>query len=242
MTHSPSRSIRASSVSSGAAVEAAARGARARGTTSGAAGSRSSSIAERIAAISSRRRPAAAADQPRAEPPRVRGELGEVLGRRVRVDDAAAGEAREADVRERGERRAVVAPIASSAASAACRPGAVVRARSAARSSGRSRSAASAAETPAERLGALVEGQHRDDRAARRRCGRPRSRSTSSSRSKNVSSMNRSTPRPSRICACSAKTSARCSAGATCELAERPDRAGDEDVRGPRPPAPRARA
>ena len=39
----------------------------------------------------------------------MRGELGEVLGRRVREDDALAGEAREADVRERGERLAALA-------------------------------------------------------------------------------------------------------------------------------------
>ena len=37
-----------------------------------------------------RRRPAAAADQPGAEASRLGGELGEVVGRRVRVDDAAA--------------------------------------------------------------------------------------------------------------------------------------------------------
>ena len=56
-----------------------------------------------------RRRSAAAADDPRAELARVRGELGEVLGRRVREDHALAGEAREADVRERGERLAALA-------------------------------------------------------------------------------------------------------------------------------------
>ena len=39
----------------------------------------------------------------------MRRELGEVLGRRVREDDALAGEAREADVRERGERLAALA-------------------------------------------------------------------------------------------------------------------------------------
>ena len=55
-----------------------------------------------------RRRPAAAADDPRAELAGVRGELGEVLGRRVRVDHAAAGKAREADVRQRRERLAAV--------------------------------------------------------------------------------------------------------------------------------------
>src|SRR5262249_56382636 len=43
---------------------------------------------------------AAAADEPRAELPRLRGELGEVVWRRVREDDALAGHAREADVRQ----------------------------------------------------------------------------------------------------------------------------------------------
>ena len=51
-------------------------------------------------------RAAAAADHARAEVARVGGELGEVVGRRVRVDHPAAEEAREPDVRERGERRA----------------------------------------------------------------------------------------------------------------------------------------
>ena len=37
----------------------------------------------------------------------MRGELGEVVRRRVRVDHAAARQAREADVRQRGEHAAV---------------------------------------------------------------------------------------------------------------------------------------
>ena len=53
------------------------------------------------------RRSAASSDHARAELERVRGELAEVLRRRVRIDDAAAGEACEADVRKRGERDAV---------------------------------------------------------------------------------------------------------------------------------------
>ena len=72
--------------------------------SSGARGSRCSSTAAPDRRDLGRRRAAAAADHPRAEVARVRGELGEVLRRRVRVDDAAAGEAREADVRQRGER------------------------------------------------------------------------------------------------------------------------------------------
>src|SRR5262245_25788385 len=47
-----------------------------------------------------RRRPAAASDDARSELACVRRELREVLGRRVREDDALAREAREADVRE----------------------------------------------------------------------------------------------------------------------------------------------
>ena len=46
-----------------------------------------------------RRGAAAAADDSRAELLRVRGEVGEVLGRRMREDDPAPGQAREADVR-----------------------------------------------------------------------------------------------------------------------------------------------
>ena len=58
-----------------------------------------------------RGRPATAADHLRAEIARVGGELGEVLRRRVRIDDAAAGEAGETDVGERGQRLAVVAHV-----------------------------------------------------------------------------------------------------------------------------------
>ena len=58
------------------------------------------------------RRAAAAADHTGAEGACVRGELGEVLGRGVRVDDPVAGHACEADVRHRGERQAVVAHLA----------------------------------------------------------------------------------------------------------------------------------
>ena len=54
------------------------------------------------------RRPAAPADDARAELPRVRCELGEVLGRRVREDHALARQGREPDVRERGEGLAAV--------------------------------------------------------------------------------------------------------------------------------------
>ncbi len=53
-----------------------------------------------------RGRPTTAADHAGAQFASVGGELGEVLGCGVRVDDTTAGEAREADVRERGERYA----------------------------------------------------------------------------------------------------------------------------------------
>ncbi len=54
-----------------------------------------------------RRRPAAAADQQRTLAAGLGRELSEVVGSRVRVDDAPAGAAREADVRLGAEREAV---------------------------------------------------------------------------------------------------------------------------------------
>ena len=110
-----------------------------------------------------RGRPAAAADQAGAELAGVRGELGEVFGRRVRVDDAAAGEAREADVRQRGERRAVLGAHRLERRQGGVEPGAVV---------GADRGEAQGAQPrgrvgrghAGERLGALVEGQRGDDR------------------------------------------------------------------------------
>ena len=51
-----------------------------------------------------RSRSAAASDHPGTEIARVRGELGEVLGRRVRIDDSAPGHARQADVGHGGQR------------------------------------------------------------------------------------------------------------------------------------------
>ncbi|MCZ7589957.1 MAG: hypothetical protein M5U27_14090 [Gaiella sp.] len=56
-----------------------------------------------------RRRATAAAHDPCAEADGLDGELGEVVGCRVRVDDPAAGEARETDVGQRGEGDARVA-------------------------------------------------------------------------------------------------------------------------------------
>ena len=176
-----------------------------------------------------RRRAAAAADDPRAERARLRRELAEVLGRRVREDDA---------------RRRRCSRGRCSAARRAAWPASRIAA-----------SASSAAAGPApwfvpiaatlERRAAAPPAARADDaaRASRRRCrtsaaprsaattppAPPRPRDTSSSRSKNVSIMNRSTPRPSSTPACSAY-SGPCSRVEHLELAERPDRAGDEHV------------
>ena len=113
-----------------------------------------------------RRRPAAAADQARAELPRVRRELGEVLGRGVRVDDAAAAQAREADVRQHGQRWAAVSSHRLQGCQCGVQACAVVRPDRGQlerpqplRRLGRG--------DAGERLGALVEGQRRHDRQAR---------------------------------------------------------------------------
>ena len=87
-------------------------------------------------------------------------------GRRVRVDDAAAGQAREADVRQRRERAAVAAASARAPSSAARRPGAVVRADRREVELGQPLGGLARGHA-GERLGALVEGQQRDDRQAR---------------------------------------------------------------------------
>ena len=108
-----------------------------------------------------RRRAAAAADDAGAEPPRLRRELGEVVRGRVREDDAVAGEAREADVRERGEHEPV-ALHRGERVQGRRRAGAVVRARRGdieldeplRRGLGRD---------AAERLAVGVEGHQRDD-------------------------------------------------------------------------------
>jgi hypothetical protein len=169
-TNSPSRSSRASSVSS---------------SRSAADGELALVDDERRAAARPRRRGADRGDlggvvpqqppiDPRAERARLRRELGEVVGRRVRVDDAAAGEAREADVRQ----RASDAPSRASAASA-------VSARSraclwfgpdAATSRSAHRSAAVFRPRPAQRPGRRVEGHSARRRGGTRRCARPRSR------------------------------------------------------------------
>ena len=80
-------------------------------TSSGADGTRSSSRAARMEAISIGVVPQQPPMMRGAEAARLGGELGEVLGRRVGVDDPSAGEAREAEVRQRGQRRAVAAHL-----------------------------------------------------------------------------------------------------------------------------------
>ena len=169
-----------------------------------------------------RRRAAAAADHLGAELARVRGELGEVLGRGVRVDDAAAGQAGEADVRQRRERQARrPSPAAPTAQSAARRRGS---SRSRPRPSSRSRAAASAAVTPpivsasSPKVIIATIGRLETDRTASIAV-------TSSSRSKNVSTMNRSTPRPASSAACSAKSGRVILGPGLLVLAEGPDRA-----------------
>ena len=138
---------------------------------------------------------------------RLRGELGEVVGRRVR--DRRRGRRRGSRGRRSGAPRAAGRASPHAARARAAPPAgptpwfAPIAATSSAASA---LGAASAAATPPERLGVLVEGQQRDDRQRRDARAPPRSAATSSSRSKNVSTMKRSTPRPSRSCACSAKT------------------------------------
>ena len=84
------------------------------------------------------------------------------------------------------------------------------------------------ARTPGERLGVARRRSGAQRPAAPRRCRTAAIATTSSSRSKNVSSMKRSAPRSSSTAACSAKSSRRRSS--LERLAERPDRAADEHV------------
>ena len=92
-------------------------------------------------------------------------ELREVLRRRVRVDDASAGEAGETDVRQRGERLAV---LAHSFEGGECREqtGAVVRADRGDVELGQPVGCLGRRHA-GERFRALVERQQRDDRQAR---------------------------------------------------------------------------
>ena len=106
-THSPSRSARASLVSPTAAMGRGSSGELARLERR----PRRTLVVERRADRLDlrRRRAAAAADDPRAERRCLGGEVAEVLGRRVGVDDAPADDAREADVGQGGKRHAGVA-------------------------------------------------------------------------------------------------------------------------------------
>ncbi len=112
-----------------------------------------------------RRRAAAAADDPRAEGARLRRELAEVRRRCMREDDALAGHAREADVRERREHGAVRAHLAQriQRCRRAC---AVIRAER--RDVERAQPLGGGARRDAGQCLAVgVEGHERDDRQAR---------------------------------------------------------------------------
>ena len=118
-----------------------------------------------------RGRPAAATDDACAQLPCVRGELGEVLRRRVREDDALPGEARQPDVRQRGERLAALAhPL--DCPERRLEPDSVVRA-----DRGdvelRERGRRLLRRDAAERLRVLVEGEQADDRQRGARAHRP---------------------------------------------------------------------
>ena len=117
-----------------------------------------------------RRRSAAASDHARAEIARLRSELREVLGCRVRVDDPRAGKAGETDVRERREHE----PVAFHFGERRERrggAGAVVRA-----DRGEVELREALAGLPradaAERLRVLVERHQRDDRQRRNSANR----------------------------------------------------------------------
>ncbi len=109
-----------------------------------------------------RGRPAAAADHAGAEVPCVRGELREVLRRRVRVDDAVAGHARETDVRHRGEREPVAVHLAQRG-EGGLDAGAVIRADRGHAEVAEAFSGVSGGE-PRERFCARVERQHCEHR------------------------------------------------------------------------------
>ena len=101
----------------------------------------------------------------------MRGELGEVLRRRVREDDALPGEARQPDVRQRGERLAALAhPL--DRPERRLEPDSVVRA-----DGGdvelRERGRRLLRRDAAERLRVLVEGEQADDRQRGARAHRP---------------------------------------------------------------------
>ncbi len=174
-----------------------------------------------------RRGPAAAADDARAELLRVCGEVGEVRGGRVREDDAAAARG------SRGRRSASRRAASRSRASARSRAAPPVApapwfAPIAATSSPASAAAARGRGHAADRVRVLVEREERDDRE-RRHARAPR-RSRSSELVQLVERLDqeevdaaaleqlRPAPRRSRPLV------------AACGLAERADRARDEDV------------
>jgi len=96
----------------------------------------------------------------------VRRELGEVLGRGVRVDHAPAAQAREPDVRQRGQRRAAVRAHRLERGQRSVQARAVVRADRGELQRPQAGGRVGGGHA-GERLGALVEGQRGDDRQAR---------------------------------------------------------------------------
>ncbi len=109
-----------------------------------------------------RRRPAAAADDLGPELARVGRELGEVFGRRMGIDDAPAGEARQADVGQGRERLAVRAHLLQ-CGERGHQPRAVVRADRGHVQAGKP-SRRIGRPYARERLGAFIEGHQRHDR------------------------------------------------------------------------------
>ena len=109
-----------------------------------------------------RRRAAAAADDAGAERDRLGREVAEVFGRRVGIDDAAAGDAGEADVRQRRERQARVAH-AVEREQRSVGAGAVIRPDRGHVEAGESLGRGGRVDPPGH-LGVVVEGEERHDR------------------------------------------------------------------------------
>ena len=114
-----------------------------------------------------RRRATAAADDAGPEVARMGGELREVVGRRVREDDATPGQAREADVGQRRERQAVGLELLQRGESGE-EARAVVRADRGHVQAGEALGGVARGHAR-QRLRALVEGEQRDDGQARDR-------------------------------------------------------------------------
>ena len=145
--------------------------ARRRPARTATRGGRSRRRASRIASICAGVVPQHPPDDPGAERDGLRRELAEVLGCRVRVDDPAAGDRRQTDVRHRRQRQPVTLHRRERRAAprAARRRGSCRPRRRPARRAARPRLRAS---TPPPAIAVLVERQHRDDRQRRHRLHR----------------------------------------------------------------------